>query len=192
MSNYYRQMVENLDNLVKSRFIEMISKEDYHQVCLGKLMIQAGNVERIDHPEKEIFVTLSSQGKGARQRKISDGKTPVQFTGYRVKTGQFIYSRIDARNGAFGIVPEELNNAVVSKDFPIFNLNNNLIRPEFLIYSLLQDSFLGQVRSSSFGATNRQRIKEEIFAKYSIKLPPIDIQNNFALFVQQVDKSKIV
>lgn len=180
------------DSLVKSRFIEMISRENYPLVCVGRLMVQADFVEHINHPEEETFITLSSQGKGAKQRVIRDGKTPVKFSGYRVKTGQFIYSRIDARNGAFAIVPESLNNAVVSKDFPVFDLDQNLIQPEFLLSSLLQDSFIKQVQSSSFGATNRQRIKEDVFAKYSIKLPPIDVQKKFGDFVHQVDKSKII
>jgi type I restriction enzyme S subunit len=157
------------DALIKSRFTEIIDSNPHSFVELGSLMMQNNSVEHIDNPENEKYITLSSHGKGVKQRLIQEGKIPVQFSGYRVKSGQFIYSRIDARNGAFGIVPDDLDLAVVSKDFPVFDLNTECISSEFLLISLQQDSFLKMIQSSSFGATNRQRIKEDVFSKYKIQ-----------------------
>ena len=81
---------------------------------------------------------IKINGKGAKERIIKDEKWPVPFVGYRVKGGQFIYSRIDARNGAFAIIPNYLNNAVVSKDFPIFDIDYNKIKPDILLFSLTE------------------------------------------------------
>ena len=39
--------------------------------------------------------------------------------------------------------------------------------------------------------TNRQRIQEEVFGEYTITLPPMEIQEQFAAFVEQTDKSKL-
>ena len=36
-------------------------------------------------------------------------------------------SRIDARHGAFGIVPDHLDGALVSHDFPCFNVDEHII-----------------------------------------------------------------
>ena len=188
----FQQMVSKYDELVKSRFNEILNDELLVTTELKNLITQDQTTEKIDNPEKEIFVTLQSRGKGAKQREITEGKTPVKFTGYRIKAGQFIYSRIDARNGAFDIVPISLDGAVVSKDFPVFEIDSEKVNPVFLLSSVLQPSFIQQIQSNSFGATNRQRIKEDVLLKYMIKMPSMEIQNQFADFVRQVDKSKFI
>lgn len=107
------------------------------------------------------------------------------------RQGQFIYSRIDARNGAFAILPKEVDDAVVSKDFPVFDIKSDKILPNVLLFSVLQDDFVRQIQNSSFGATNRQRIQEDVFGEYTITLPPMDKQNEFVCYVEQTDKSKL-
>ena len=188
--NYKRKQEELLDDFIKSQFVEMFGNGNYPQIRLKEVLNQNDNMEKVENTKIEKFVTVGINGKGARERIIKDGKWPVPFVGYRVKGGQFIYSRIDARNGAFAIIPNSLNNAVVSKDFPIFNIDNNKIRTDILLFSLLEKSFIDKIKNSSFGATNRQRIKEQIFLNYKIYLPPITLQNQFSEIVKQIDKQK--
>jgi len=190
LMNYKRKQEELLDDLIKSQFVEMFGNGNYPQIRLKEVLNQNDNMEKVENTKIEKFVTVGINGKGARERIIKDGKWPVPFVGYRVKGGQFIYSRIDARNGAFAIIPNSLNNAVVSKDFPIFNIDNNKIRTDILLFSLLEKSFIDKIKNSSFGATNRQRIKEQIFLNYKIYLPPITLQNQFSEIVKQIDKQK--
>ena len=185
-----KEQLKNLEKLVKSQFVEMFGNGNYPQIRLKEVLNQNDNMEKVENTKIEKFVTVGINGKGARERIIKDGKWPVPFVGYRVKGGQFIYSRIDARNGAFAIIPNSLNNAVVSKDFPIFNIDNNKIRTDILLFSLLEKSFIDKIKNSSFGATNRQRIKEQIFLNYKIYLPPITLQNQFSEIVKQIDKQK--
>ena len=185
-----KEQLKKLEQLVKSQFVEMFGNGNYPQIRLQEVLNQNDNMEKVENTKIEKFITVGINGKGARERIIKDGKWPVPFVGYRVKGGQFIYSRIDARNGAFAIIPNSLNNAVVSKDFPIFDIDNNKIRTDILLYSLLEKSFIDIIKNSSFGATNRQRIKEGTFLNYKIYLPPIDLQNKFAEIVKQIDKQK--
>ena len=185
-----KKQLEELNTIIKSQFVEMFDNKNYPKIRLKEVLVQDQNVEKIENTRKEKFVTVGINGKGARERIIKDEKWPVPFVGYRVKGGQFIYSRIDARNGAFAIIPNYLNNAVVSKDFPIFDIDYNKIKPDILLFSLLEESFIDIIKNSSFGATNRQRIKERTFLNYKIYLPPIDLQNQFAEIVKQIDKQK--
>ena len=145
----------------------------FQTVSLAEVLSQGSSPERIVDMQNERYITVSINGKGARERVIKDGKYPVPFTGYRVSSGQFIYSRIDARNGAYGIVGPELDGFVVSKDFPVFDIDTQRVNPQFLLKSVLGGGFLSQVRQSSFGATNRMRIKEEVLGQFSIGLPPL-------------------
>ena len=185
-----KQQIKCLDDLVSGRFVEMFINKNYPLVKVGDLIKQNTDVVKIINTKVEKYVTVGMHGTGARQRVIKDGKWPVAFSGYRVKSGQFIYSRIDARNGAFAILSDELDNAVVSKDFPVFDIDITRVLPQVFLSSVLEDRFVKQVQNSSFGATNRQRIKEDIFAKYTIPLAPIEVQMKYEIFVKAVDKSK--
>ena len=157
------------------------------KVKLSELIIQKTDTEQIVDMENEHYITLSLYGKGARERVIKDGKYPVPFTGYRVSEGQFIYSRIDARNGAYAIIGPELDGFVVSKDFPVFDLNESKVLPHFLRRAVLSDAFINQVKNSSFGATNRMRIKEDIFEGYSIPLPGLSKQQEIVDILDRVE-----
>ena len=159
-----------------------------HRAKLSILISQCSNTEKITDMEKERYITLSSYGKGAHERVIKDDKYPVPFLGYRVKSGQFIYSRIDARNGAYGIIPPELDGYVVSKDFPVYDIDAKKVLPRFLLRSVLSIEFINQVKRSSFGATNRMRIKEEVFENYSIPLPPLAEQRRIVAVLDKVGK----
>lgn len=108
---------------------------------LKDLISQVDTSVYVDKPELEKFITVSSKGNGVRERVISEGKTPVKFNGNRVKSGLLIYSKIGVSDGASGYIPYDLNGAVVSKDFPTFEVNTNLIDKEYLLYILLSKDF---------------------------------------------------
>lgn len=154
-------------------------------VKLGEILFPAGEPERITDTSKEKFVTLKLHGQGAVERQVGIGKTPRPFSGFRISSGQFIYSRIDARNGAFAIVPPDLDGAVVSKDFPVFEISEN-IDHRYLAH-LGKSGILEQLaQARSAGATNRQRIKEEVFLGFEIPLPPLGEQRRIAEILDSI------
>ena len=163
----------------------------YPFVEIGSMLKQTTKTEYISDTLSEKYVTVALHGNGARERNI-DIHDPKPFMAYRIKAGQFIYSRIDARNGAFSIVPDDLENAVVSKDFPVFDIDASMILPRVLLFSVLDDNFIQQIKQNSLGSTNRQRIKEDVFLKYQIVLPPLKVQQWFQAICEQSDKSKFV
>ena len=158
-------------------------------VKLGDVLTFVGIPEKITDPAIEKYVTVQNNGRGAIRRVIKDGKSPVPFTGYRIKPGQFIYSRIDARNGAFAIIPEELDNFVVSKDFPIFEVQNHLVISQYLLEFLKSGNIQRIIQNLSRGATNRQRIKEAEFLDFPFPLPSLEEQKRI---VSILDKAKSI
>lgn len=162
---------------------------DVRMVKLGDVLTFVGVPEKITEPAIEKYVTVQNNGRGAIRRVIKDGKSPVPFTGYRIKPGQFIYSRIDARNGAFAIIPEELDNFVVSKDFPIFEVQNHLVTPQYLLEFLKSGNIQKIIQNLSRGATNRQRIKEAEFLDFPFPLPSLEEQKRI---VSILDKAKSI
>lgn len=91
-----------------------------------------------------------------------------------VRANQLILSKIDARNGAIGIVPPELDGAIVSNDFPSFTFRDGeRCDSAFMGWLVRSKLFVELCRAASEGTTNRVRIKESRFLEQEIALPPL-------------------
>ncbi|PST46991.1 restriction endonuclease subunit S [Bifidobacterium callitrichos] len=161
--------------------------EKPRMVKLGELLTLDAEPERIDNPADETFVTVRTKCGGAVERVIKDGKIPVAFTGYRIHEGQLIYSRIDARNNAFAIVPSELDGAVVSKDFPVFRVDERKALKSYLMHFFRSGRLQYAIQQYSKGITNRQRIKEEVLLSFSILLPSLEEQRRIVAVLDRAD-----
>lgn len=128
-------------------------------------------------PEKTYReVTVRLWGKGTDLRRECLGAEIGAPIRNRVRAGQFIISKIDARNGAFALIPEFLDEAVVTSDFPVFDVNADYAVPGFVGWMSKTESFVDVCRRASEGSTNRVRLKLERFLTTHIPLPPIDEQ----------------
>ncbi|MDP3432456.1 MAG: restriction endonuclease subunit S, partial [Bacteroidota bacterium] len=114
---------------------------------------------------------------GVIQRDILHGEIIGTKQQFIVNEGQFLMSKIDARNGAFGIVPKELEGAIVTNDFPAFEVNKEIINAAFLVLITTTKEFVKFAQSCSSGTTNRQRIDIPSFLNVKIPLPTLEEQN---------------
>ena len=123
------------------------------------------NTEQISIAPNEQYkqVTIRLWGKGVVLRNTVQGYQISGNSRRVVREGQFIMSKIDARHGAYGIIPAELDNAIVSNDFPSYSVNQSLVIPEFLNWFTKTSDFIDLCRRSSEGSTNRVRLKETLF-----------------------------
>lgn len=96
---------------------------------------------------------------------------------FRVSAGQFILSKIDARNGAMGIIPEKLDSAIVTQDFLAYDIDTTKINPQYLVLVSTTKQFIDFCQSCSSGTTNRQRVDEDKFLNIQIPLPSLAEQN---------------
>jgi type I restriction enzyme S subunit len=146
------------------------------QVRLGEVLTK--KIDRIDlDPDVDYRqVTVRMWGGGVGLRRIVKGSGIAASSQIKVQAGQFIVSKIDARHGAFGIVPELLDGAVVSQDFPVFEVNEKSLLPGFLGWMSKTDWFVDLCRVSSEGSTNRVRLREDRFLNHVIPLPPVPEQ----------------
>lgn len=154
----------------------MTTANGWPLVKLGDLLSKNEKVVSLMADEQYREVTIRLWGKGVVLRRVVTGAEIAAERRFQVSADQFILSRIDARNGATGIVPAELDGAVVTNDFPSFDVNTSQVLPSFLGWLSTTPGFLDMCRRASEGTTNRVRLKEDRFLRLAISLPPLDEQ----------------
>jgi type I restriction enzyme, S subunit len=122
-------------------------------------------------------VTIRTNYRGVVLRGTQRGTAILTKDQWRVSAGQFILSRIDARNGAFGIIPPELEGAIVTNDFLAFDINETEVEREFFNVFLQSPLFLEACIKASRGNTNRKRVDEAFFLNFPVDLPPLSEQH---------------
>lgn len=144
---------------------------------IGQLLTQYKEkaILKDDVPYKRITIKLHNSGVVLRD--ITYGKDIKTQGQFYIKKGQFIYSQIDARNGAFGIVPDELDGAIITNSFCVFDFDSKKIDLKYLNLLLCTDYFLEIWQDLSVGTTNRRSVKVDKFLDVKIPVPSIEEQH---------------
>lgn len=131
-------------------------------------------------------VTVKLWGKGVILRNEVFGSEIAAPKRHVLRFRDFLISKIDARNGAFGLVPDLLDGSVVSSDFPVFKLDLTRIYPRFLEWMSRSNRFIDICKASSEGTTNRVRLKEDRFLASEIPLPSLDEQRRIVARIEKL------
>ncbi len=156
----------------------------YELARIGDFLIKSRDIVNIEDGEEYRRVTVKIRNGGVTLRDIEKGENIGTKKQYRAKAGQFIVSKIDARNGAFGIIPSELDGAMVTNDFPLFTVNEKAILSQFLVLITTTKEFIKFAQSCSSGTTNRQRMDIDLFLQQKIPLPSLQEQKRIVTAYQ--------
>jgi type I restriction-modification system DNA methylase subunit/restriction endonuclease S subunit len=182
-----KQFLEKEERLAK--LFELLREtKQFPFETLGELLIQKANKIKLEDDVLYKQITIKLYGKGVlvRQEVIgSEIKTAAQFV---VNVGDFIMSKIDARNGAFGIVPAILDGAVVTSSFPYFEIKTDKVNPKYLEAVVTQKSFYDQINNMVSGATGRRSVEVDNFLELQIPLPPLEVQEKIVAEIEQYQK----
>lgn len=143
----------------------------WSRVPLGQVLQHRKDFIQIDDKEryKRCRVQLHAQGIVLRDCVPgSDIKTKRQQV---CRSGEFLVAEIDAKVGGFGLVPEELNGAIVSSHYFLFEIDESQISHGFLDRYCRTRNFRGQVEAQ--GTTNYAAIRPADVLGYTVPLPPL-------------------
>ncbi|MFG3153899.1 hypothetical protein ACGF7W_17885 [Streptomyces sp. NPDC048219] len=133
-----------------------------------------------------LGVKWYAEGPFLREVVTSETSKATRF--YRVQPGQFIYNRLFAWKGSFGLVGEDLAGSYVSNEFPLFDCDRTRLLPEFLSLHFGQRSVWSYVARVSTGTTaSRNRWKESQFNDYEFALPSTAEQRRIVDVMAAVD-----
>lgn len=148
---------------------------DYELTPLSKVIKQRKYFIKIDDKKEYMRCRVKLHGKGILLRdKIfgSEIKTKKQQL---CKENDFLIAEIDAKFGGYGIVPKELEEAIVSGHYFLFEIDKKCLIPGFLSILVKCDGFSKQVKAT--GSTNYAAIRPYHVLDYIIPLPPPKEQN---------------
>jgi type I restriction enzyme S subunit len=120
------------------------------------------------------LVTLHFDGSMAPR--ASNGKNDFKGNLYLALAGDVVYSKIDVRNGAIGIVPEDLARVAVSSEFPVYEVDSDVALPRYIKLLFRTQYFRRAINSMISGTSGRKRVQPSQIESIEIPLPPLPIQ----------------
>jgi type I restriction enzyme S subunit len=157
-------------------------------VQLGEVLTPVSREETVDAARAYPLLGVRLDGRGPFLRETVSGTETAAKHFSRVAKGDFIYSRLFAWRGAFGVIPEELDGAYVSDEFPTFAATPDCLDSEFLRYWFRLPSTLARVTADCTGSTplTRNRFKEHFFLALEIPLPPLAEQQRIVARIEEL------
>ena len=151
--------------------------QGWREVQLGSVLRQSKEAVEVMPGEEYPHFGIYSFGKGLFRKPLLLGDQIKTSRLYRASEGQFIYGRLNAYEGAFGIVSKEFDGSFVTNEFPIFDCDLENVLPDFVLAyfaaTATWEVLKRQVTGIGGGAGNRRiRLKEAVFLAQRISLPP--------------------
>lgn len=197
-----KEQIEALDELVKSKFIEMFGSQKYplvkaEDICeyitkgttpKSSEIIEEYNDDLIPYlkvynlsfdgsmlfDEKAQYITLETHNKFLARSKVYPNDILMNIVGPPL--------------GKFAIVPNTFSEWNINQAIAIFRATNK-VNPIYLLYSLKQPKVLKPFINSAVGI-RQQNLSLLQCRNLEIQLPPLSLQNQFADFVNKVNKLK--
>ena len=189
-------VLERLDSLIKSRFIEMFGDcSSYTSVALADVcaVFSDGDwIESKDQSDEGIrLIQTGNIGNGVYLDKSSRAKfvslkTFKELRCTEVFPGDILISRLPDPVGRCCIVPDGLGRSITAVDCSIVRLNSDW-DPVFFRWFTQMDAYQAQVKTYLTGTT-RQRISRKNLGKALIPRVSLEDQRAFSSFANKVDK----
>ena len=201
IQNYNREL-DLLDELVRARFVEMFGDPEdnpfkWDKMPLSNIMLNANNgmARRGNDENGNIVLRLVELQDGyinySNPNRICLNENEKKR--YLLKNNDFLFARVNGN-------PDNVGRCAVFHDIgeDVYH-NDHIIRVHFN-EELLNGVFASELINSNFGKRQlKKRIKTSA-GQYTVSqdgigaivsiVPPLELQNQFASFVQEIDKSR--
>lgn len=197
-----KQQLNELDLLVKSKFIEMFgyidkNNNNFEYTSLGlccKINPKKSEDTRLTSNLDISFIAMPSVSeKGSIDtsniRKYNEVKKG--FTYFTENDVLFAKITPCMENGK-GCIAHGLKNNIGfgSTEFHVLRPIPQKSNPYWLYYLSTFETFRNNAKQNMTGSAGQRRVPASFLENYPVALPPIELQNKFASFVQHVDELK--
>ena len=193
-----QQQLAKLDELIKARFVEMFGDKNYHYESLINLILDGTSLSY-------GIVQPGNDGTGdmgvLRPVDIVDGKLTMSSIKYIDRSigegfkkteldGDELLITVRGTTGITALTDGRFAGMNVTRGIAVIRYNRKKINPLYLNAYFNTDESQRYIQEHTRGAT-LQQINLSDLRIQRIMLPPLSLQNQFAAFVAEVDKSKL-
>ena len=198
-----QQQLQKLDELVKARFIEMfgnfVYERDRWSIC------EIGDVaDTIDPQPSHRTPPVSLDGipyigiaecnyktfqiDFANARKVGRDVLQEHLNRYTLDKGDFIIGKIGTIGKPF-VLPVK-QTYTLSANTVLIKPNKLRVEPQFL-FAVFQSEYMERIIDAEKKSTSQPAFGIQKVRKIDIPMPPLELQQQFAAFVEQANKSKV-
>ena len=149
----------------------------YPMMRIGEFLKRNKTAVAIEDDKTYKRATIKVRNGGIFLRDEEIGSKIGTKNQFLISKGQFLLSKIDARNGAFGVVPEVLDGGIITGNFWTFDVDYNIINPHYLALLTTTEAFIQFCEQASNGTTNRHYLQELLFLNIKVPVPSLEEQN---------------
>ena len=209
LNSFRKQQLSKLDELVKSRFIEMFGDPISNPKCLPvktlkqlSMLITNGNTPKggSENYVDNGILFLRSQNVWRNRIELDDVAYIDEVTHRSLKKSSLKYKdilitktgRINTENSSLGraaLYLGEDNSANINGHVYLVRLDGSVV-PEYVVTILTSEAYRKYIRKVCVGGIDKRQINLDQVEDFPIILPPFELQEQFAAFVEQIDKSK--
>lgn len=201
------QEIASLDNLIKARFVELFGdlanpkcqwkKEKLVDACKNPDDIKCGpfgtQLSKDEYCSSGVAVWEIPQinsGFATQPTHFLTDEKANQLEAYSIKSGDIAMSR-KGNVGRCAVFPETMEDGIIHSDVLRIRIDNDLVLPVFMMHQLhYSGAVQHQIELVSSGAImagiNVTKLKQ-----IEVHIPPLELQQQFAVFVAEVNKSKV-
>ena len=194
-----QQQLQQLDELVKARFVELFGDGNHPHIALIDLIIEGaglsyGIVQPGDdgtgdmgvlRPVDMVDGKISTASIKYIDRSIGDGFKKTELY------GDELLITVRGTTGITALTDIRFNGMNVTRGIAVVRYDRNKINPVYLNAYLNTDESQRYIQEHTRGAT-LQQINLSDLRVQQIMVPPLALQEQMAAFIEQTDKSKFV
>lgn len=202
------KQIEELDELIKSQFVEMFGDPFYNEKhwtkddmgkyisvltdfsANGSYAVLDSQVKMNDSPNYAYMVRTTDleNNNFVTDVKYIDENAYNLLAKSKVYGNEIIMCKIGSAGKCY-LMPNLNKPVSLGRNAFLFRYNNN-INPVFIYNLLISDYGQNEISKYVRGAVTKTITKDDA-RKIKIIIPPIELQNKFAEFVKQIDKQKL-
>lgn len=201
-SKLCRKILERLDDIMESRFMEMFGDPVNNEKGWDTSPLEGACISIVDCPHSTPSYTNENTGfmciRTSIVKKnrilwddieyIPEDEFLQRIKRRKPQKGDVIYTREGAILGIAAIIDRDCDVALGQRSM-LLTPDTTVCLSEFLSVAMNFDSFLHTVTQGVSGSAS-PHINVGDIRSYNIMLPPIDLQQTFAIFYNDIEKSK--
>ena len=200
-----KEQLTKLDRLVKSRFIELFgdvktNKFGWEKCRFGDVATKItdgehGTVPRVEKGESYLYFMARNITKDGNIDLTETSYVPEEvhrkiYKRCNPETGDILLVCVGATIGKCTIVPKDFEEFSMARSVALIKPDRQKVNSTFLISLLKSDAIQNDISNCAHAAA-QAGLYTNMIINLDAFLPPIELQNQFAAFVEQTDKSKL-